>query len=73
MKAQPHSWMEYQYRFAGANDNYKMWVRDDERIHQVANGAFVPSIQDQWFEQSFNTFEEAQKFLDMFANDKTPL
>ncbi len=73
MKSQPHSWMEYQYRIAGANDNHKMWIRDDERIHQVANGGFIPSIQDEWFDNCFNTFEEASKFLDEVSNDEKPL
>lgn len=70
MKTQTHSWMTYQYRFAGANDNNKMWMRDDERIHQLSNGAFVVAIADQWHGDVYNTFEEAQAFLDKSANDE---
>lgn len=61
---QPHSWMEYQWRFKSANDNNKMWIRDDERIHQTSNGSFIIAFGDIWYDDVFNTFEEAVKMFD---------
>ena len=65
MRSQPHSWMEYQYRFANsaANDNYRMWIRDDERIHQVANGSYIVAIGKEWIDGHFETFQEAEAIL----------
>lgn len=73
MKRQPHSWMEYQYRMAGANDNHKMWIRDNERIHHCANGSYIAAIEGDWLDEGFSSFEEAQKFLDEQGNDNKPL
>lgn len=56
--------MEYQWRFKGANDNNKMWVRDDERIHQMSNGSFSIAFGDVWYDDVFNTFEDAVKMFD---------
>lgn len=66
MKPQKHTWMEYQYRIANANDNGKMWMRDDHRIHQLSNGAFVTADDSGWHDDIYNTFEEAEK---AFSND----
>ena len=66
MRSQPHSWMEYQYRFANsaANDNYRMWIRDDERIHQVANGSYIVAIGSEWIDGHFSSFKEAESILE---------
>lgn len=64
MKEQPHTWMEYQWRFRSANDNNKMWVRDDERIHQVSNGSYIIALGDIWYDDVFSSFEDAVKMFD---------
>jgi hypothetical protein len=58
--------MEYQYRFANsaANDNYRMWIRDDERIHQIANGSYIVAIGSEWIDGHFNSFKEAESILE---------
>lgn len=67
---QPHSWMEYRYRFASANnDNYKMWIRDEFRIYQIANGSYFAAFNTEPFDGYFNTFEEAKTVIDNFEND----
>jgi hypothetical protein len=68
---QTHSWYEYQYRFSGDNDNNRMWIRDSDRIHQVSNGNFLAVINNEWFIDSFNSFEEAQAAIDEETNDNT--
>lgn len=60
-----HSWMEYQYKFANANDNCKMWMKNDQRIHQLSNGAYMTADDAGWREDKFfDTFEEAEKAFD---------
>jgi hypothetical protein len=58
--------MEYQYRFANsaANDNYRMWVRDDERIHQIANGSYIVAINGDYLVDHFETFQQAEQYLE---------
>ena len=41
-----------------------MWVRDDERIHQVANGSYIVAIGKEWIDGHFDTFKEAESILD---------
>ena len=69
MKAQPHSWMQYYYRFNNANDNNKMWIRDDQRIHQQNDGTFITANSTVWHDAVYNSFAEAEKFLDQLGND----
>lgn len=64
MNKQPHSWMEYQYRISGSNDNNKMWIRDSERIHQASNGAYCYVINGEWSNFQYNSFEETKKAVD---------
>jgi hypothetical protein len=64
-----HSWMEYQYRFANANDNCKMWIRDEHRIYELSNGSYVTADNAGWRDEMFKTFEEAEK---AFANENRP-
>ena len=66
-----HSWTEYQYSFSNANDNNKMWMRNDEQIYQLSNGMFGAGINGEWFIDSFNSFEEAQSVLIEEQNDNT--
>lgn len=68
---QPHSWMEYQYRFAGDNSNNKMWVRDGNSIHQLSNGSFGIIVKGELQKYSYNTFVEAQDIIDAYENDNT--
>ena len=69
MKSQSHTWMPYQYRFAGANDNNKMWMRDDQRVHQLSNGSYVTANSTTWHDIPYNSFEEAQKYFDSIADE----
>lgn len=68
MKPQPHSWMPYLYRFKGDNDNKKMWMRDDQRIHMTSNGQYYIADNTGFTAGNFDTFEEAEK---EFGNDNS--
>lgn len=68
MKPQPHSWMPYMYRMKGDNDNNKMWIRDNCRIHMTSNGTYYIADDTGMIAGNFNTFEEAEKAFD---NDNT--
>ena len=56
---QQHTWVEYQYRYQGDNDNNKMWINDSERIYQLSNGKFSVIIADTNVEELFDTFDDA--------------
>lgn len=66
---QPHSWMEYQYRFSGNNDNNKMWIRDTDRIYQTSNNRYFISVDDTWYEGLYETFDEANEMITQVRND----
>ena len=66
---QPHTWMEYQYRFAGDNDNKKMWIKDEYRIFQIANGSYYASFLEEPFDGYYNNFKEAEAVVNKFEND----
>mgnify|MGYP000600804135 CR=1 FL=1 len=66
---QPHSWMEYQYRFTSDNDNNKMWVRDTDRIYQTSNNKFFVAVDETWYDALHDTFDDAQTFLNGPKND----
>lgn len=66
---QPHSWMEYQYRISGANDNHKMWIKDEFRIHQIANGSYYAVQNSDQLDGYYDTFEEAKEGVNKYEND----
>ena len=63
-----HSWIPYQYRMKGDNDNGTVWMRNDQRIHKTANGHYYISDNTGFTAGNFETFEEAEK---AFGNDNT--
>ena len=65
---QQHTWMEYQYRFVGSNDNNKMWIRDNQRIHQASNGAYCCVVNDKWSNFEYNSFDETLKEIESNQN-----
>jgi hypothetical protein len=66
---QPHSWMEYQYRFVSDNDNNRMWMRDTDRIYQTSNNRYFIAIDENWYEDLYDSFDEAKKMVDQVKND----
>lgn len=66
---QPHSWMEYQYRFASDNDNNRMWMRDTDRIYQTSNNRYFIAVDETWYEGLYDSFDAASKMVDQVKND----
>lgn len=66
---QPHSWMEYQYRFVSDNDNNKMWMRDTDRIYQTSNNKFFIAVDDTWYGELHDSFDAASQIIDQVKND----
>jgi hypothetical protein len=69
MRRQPHTWIEYQYHIKGDNDNKKMWIKDEYRIFQNANGGYFASVLNEYFDENYNTFKEAEEAINKFEND----
>ena len=66
---QPHSWMEYQYRFTSDNDNNKMWMRDTDRIYQTSNNKYFIAVDKTWYGELHDSFDSAQKMIEQVKND----
>jgi hypothetical protein len=45
----------------GDNDNKKMWIRNEQRIHMTSNGQYQIADSTGFQAGNFNTFEEAEK------------
>lgn len=58
-----HSWMPYQYRVKSDNDNGKMWIRNDQRIHMNFAGKYFIANSTTWSSTEYDTFEEAEKAI----------
>lgn len=60
MKAQKHTWKEYQYRHANDNtDARRMWMRNEDLIFEVADGRFITANTAERHEGFYSSFEEA--------------
>ena len=68
MKA-AHTWMEYQYRYVNANENNKMWLRDDERIFQLSNGKFTITVDEVGTDAVYDSFVDAEVMIAQVRND----